>query len=445
MSLAALAAITAGVSHTAAAETLTLWWNKGFYAAEDEALKESIKKWEDKTGNTVNLSFYSTSDITTRVISGMSSGQPPDIIYADVSDFQIAPQQAWKGTLADVSDIIEPLKDVYSKTALMSSYLYNNEEKKRSYYAIPLKQQALHNFYWRPMIEKAGYTDKDIPDTWDGYWKFWETVQDKLRKKGMRVYALGFPMSTVDTDNYYTFNQYLLAFGGQIVKPDGTLDVGDQTREAAIKTITFLTDAYKKGYVPPSAVNWGDPDNNVAFFSKQIIMTSNASISIPVAKFEDKDLYYKEIVTQGQPLAPDGKQMTSLVAVKVAMIPKAAKHVDLAKDFMKYFVTPKNLNDYLKAARGRWLPVMPSIVKDDPYWTDPKDPHRPVAVKQEIDGPTQPWPMAFNPAYSQVNAEEVWGKAEGDVVINGKTPAEAVDVALKRIKEIFAGYQMAGK
>jgi multiple sugar transport system substrate-binding protein len=127
------------------------------------------------------------------------------------------------------------------------------------------------------------------------------------------------------------------------------------------------------------------------------------------------------------------------------MIPKAAKHVDLAKDFMKYFVTPKNLNDYLKAARGRWLPVMPSIVKDDPYWTDPKDPHRPVAVKQEIDGPTQPWPMAFNPAYSQVNAEEVWGKAEGDVVINGKTPAEAVDVALKRIKEIFAGYQMAGK
>ena len=99
-----------------------------------------------------------------------------------------------------------------------------------------------------------------------------------------------------------------------------------------------------------------------------------------------------------------------------------AAHIDLAKSFMKFLVKPENLNEYLKGARGRWLPVMPEIVKNDPYWTDPPDPHRPVVVKQEVEGPTQPWPMAYNPAYAQVNAEEIWGKAEGDVVINGKTP-----------------------
>jgi multiple sugar transport system substrate-binding protein len=438
----AILALTAGLG-SATAETLTVWWNKGFYEAEDAALESMVKKWEEQTGNTVNLSFYSTADVVAKVISGMNSNAPPDIAYADLNDFAIAPLQAWKGNLADVSDIVQPLEGEYTETALKSARLYNNEEGKRSYYAIPLKQQALHDFYWRPLIEKAGFTDADIPREWDAYWQFWRTVQDKLRDERMRVYAVGFPMSARDSDNYYTFNQYLVAFGGEIVKPDGTLNIDDpKTREAAIGALTFMTDLHKDGYVPPGAINWGDADNNVAFFSKQIVMTSNATISIPVAKFDEKELYLHEIVTRSQPLTPDGEVMTSLVAVKVAMIPKHAEHVDLAKEFMKFFVTPENLNDYLKTARGRWMPVMPSIVENDPYWTDPSDPHRPVVVEQEVKGPTAPWPMAYNPAYAEVNAKQVWGKAEGNVIVNGMTPEEAVDAAFAEIKQIFAGYDI---
>jgi multiple sugar transport system substrate-binding protein len=203
-----------------------------------------------------------------------------------------------------------------------------------------------------------------------------------------------------------------------------------------------MTDNFKAGYVPPSAINWGDPDNNVAFFSKQIIMTNNASLSIPAAKFDDKQLYEHDIVTREMPNTPAGEPMTSLVAVKVAIVPKAAEHVDLAKDFLKFFVDPKNLDQYLVAARGRWMPVMPEIIKNDPFWTDPKDPHIPVAVKQEVDGPTEPWPMAYNPAYAQVNAEEIWGTAEGAVLVHGETPQQAVDEAFARIKEIFAQYSI---
>jgi multiple sugar transport system substrate-binding protein len=440
LTVGALALLATTTVAQAQAETLTVWWNKGFYEAEDNAIHDMIAKWEKETGNKVNISFYSTADIATKVISGLASDSPPDIAYADTSDFAVAPQQAWNGNLADVTDVIDSVKDKYTETALLSANLYNNVAHKRSFYAIPLKQQALHNFYWRPLVEKAGFTAADIPPKWDDFWKFWRTVQDNLRAKGERVYAMGLPMSTIDTDNYYTFNQYLFAYGGDIVKTDGSLNLSEQTRQAAIDCITFLTDAFKDGYVPPSAVNWGDADNNVAFFSKQIVMTSNATISIPVAKFDDKQLYEHDIVTMGQPLGPDGTQVPSLVAVKVAMIPAKAAHVDLAKSFMKFLIQPDNLNEYLKGARGRWLPVMPEIVKNDPYWNDPSDPHRPVAVKQEVEGPTKPWPMAYNPAYAQVNAEEIWGKAEGDVIINGKTPEQAVDTALARIKEIFAQY-----
>ena len=159
-------------------------------------------------------------------------------------------------------------------------------------------------------------------------------------------------------------------------------------------------------------------------------------------RLDDKQLYYHDIVTRQQPMAPDGKPMPSLVAVKVAMVPKSAKAVQLGKDFLKYFTDPQRLDSYLVAARGRWLPVMPEVIKSDPFWTNPKDPHLPVAVRQEVDGPTEPWPMAYNPAYAQVNAREVWGKAEGDVVLGGKTPDQAVDDAFAKIKDIFAEYQI---
>ena len=49
-------------------------------------------------------------------------------------------------------------------------------------------------------------------------------------------------------------------------------------------------------------------------------------------------------------------------------IPKGAKNVEVAKDFMKYFMQPKVMNENLKAGLGRWFPAIPHLVKDDPFW-----------------------------------------------------------------------------
>ena len=82
-------------------------------------------------------------------------------------------------------------------------------------------------------------------------------------------------------------------------------------------------------------------------------MTCNASLSIPVAKLDDKQLYAHDIVTQAQPTGPDGQPVTSLVAVKVGIVPKGAAHVELAKNFLKFLTKPKEtLDHYLVAAPG---------------------------------------------------------------------------------------------
>jgi multiple sugar transport system substrate-binding protein len=37
-----------------AQEKLTVWWAKGFYKSEDDALLQAVKKFEQKTGVTAN-------------------------------------------------------------------------------------------------------------------------------------------------------------------------------------------------------------------------------------------------------------------------------------------------------------------------------------------------------------------------------------------------------
>ncbi len=447
--LAALFGITAlawAIPHSteAAGQTIVVWWNQGFYQAEDQAMKEAVAAWEKASGNKVELSLVNGSELPAKVIAAITTGDVPDVVYADAADFLLLPQNAWNDKVVDVSDVVQTQKGEYNHAALLAAQLYNNATHKRSFYGVPLKQQALHIEVWKPLVEEAGYTMAGVPKQWDAYFDFFQDVQTKLRAKGKRVYGLGYSLATKDSDSTYLFNQFLVAYGGAgIVTPDGKLHADNPAvRGAAIKALIKLTAPYKEGFVPQDAINWGDPDNNNAFYAKQIVMTPNATISIAVAQMEKQDQYYKEIATESLPLGPDGKKVTSLVAVKQAFIPKGAKNVDAAKDFLRAFIQPKNLNTYLQQARGRWTPVMPSIVKNDPYWLDSSDPHRPVSVGQQTgEGVTiMPWFQSYNPAYADVNAEQVWGKAEANVMTGGMPVDKAVDQALAQIKADFGKY-----
>ena len=107
---------------------------------------------------------------------------------------------------------------------------------------------------------------------------------------------------------------------------------------------------------------------------------------------------------------------------------------------MKFFIQPDRLNNYLKQARGRWVTVMPGAIKSDPWWMDPADPHRPVAVKQALITPTESWFQICNPAYADVNAKQVWAAAEANITQKGWTPEKAADDAFAQIKTIFEKY-----
>jgi multiple sugar transport system substrate-binding protein len=427
-----------------AAGTITVWWSQGFYQQENQALKDLVATFEKESGIKVDLQIINGPDLLTKMIAALQVDDVPDAVQAVTGERFFQPQAVWKDQILEISDVVATQQKEFLPAALESCLYYNKVAKKRGYYAVPIKSSTLMEEIWRPLIEDAGMSADNIPATQDAFYEFFQAVQDKLRSKGKRLFGLGYSMATKEADSNTLFHAFLVAYGGAgIVSPDGTPHFEDDNiRKAASTALDRLTAPYKKGYVPPGAINWGDVDNNNAFYAKQIVMTPNATISIAVAQMEKQDQYFKDIITRGIPAGNDGKPVPSILGVTSAFIPKAAKNIDGAKTFLKWFIQPQHVNTYLKEARGRYMPVMPSALKTDPYWQDPNDPHRPVAAKYGLILPSIAWWQTYTPAYAQVLSEQIWPAAEANITQKGMTPDQATEVAIKRMKEIWAQFPM---
>ena len=392
--------------HARAQEKLTIWWEKGFYKAEDDALFAVIKRFEDKFKVKVDLSLYATQEVIPKMVAALDSGNPPNVGFDNVLDFQVTAKWAYDDKLEDISSVIDPMRAQFEPAALSTTFLYDNVKQSRAYYAFPVKQQTMHIQYWKDMLADAGYKESDIPKEWDAYWDFWCTkVQDGYRKKtGQRAFGIGVPMGVDSSDSFYSF-------------------------------LTFM-DAY----------SWKDPDNNVAFHNKTTVLTHNATISI-VAKWLDdmnnqaltaeqrataKKNYSELIATSGFPNKPDGSKMIYRAAVKTGVVFKDAKNKAGAKKFVSFLLEDANLTPYVEGSLGRWFPITKKA-QQSPFWK--ADPARTAVYNQFMNG-TTPFEFTKNYKFTVLNNENVWAKAMNRI-ISDKVPVDkAVDELIARIKTV---------
>jgi len=446
------AGLISAVGPAFAQEKLTVWWVKGFYKAEDDALFAAIRKFEEKNKNIkIDLSLYPIQDMIPKTVAALDSGNPPDLAYADTYDFQVTAKWAYDGKLEDVTSVIDKVRNNFEPAALSTTFLYNNQAKTRAYYAYPIKQQTMHIQYWKDMLAESGYKESDIPKDWNSYWDFWcSKVQAGYRQKtGKRGFGSGFPMGVDSTDSFFSFLTFMDAYNVKLVNDSGKLLVDDPSvRAGLISAMNDYTSVYAKGCTPPSSTSWKDPDNNVAFHNKTIVMTHNATISIAAKWLDDmnnttltkeqRDLgkknYYDLIATAGFPLKPDGTKMIYRSAVKTGVIFKDAKRKDLAKQFLAFMLEEQNLTPYVEGSLGRWFPVT-KAAQQRPFWK--ADPARLAVYNQFMSG-TTPFEITKNFKFTILNNENVWAKAMNRI-LNEKVPTDkAVDEMIARIKEVAA-------
>jgi multiple sugar transport system substrate-binding protein len=111
-----------------------------------------------------------------------------------------------------------------------------------------------------------------------------------------------------------------------MVTSDGRLHTDDpKVREAAIKSVAYLTDAYKQGYVPPEALSWNDADDNNAFHEKVFVVDFDGTISTELAMIKDTQAYMHDVVTTGLPNGNDGQPMAAQVGAGGGFILRGRK------------------------------------------------------------------------------------------------------------------------
>ena len=445
----ALVAIMSSAVPAAAQDKLTVWWIKGFYKAEDDALFAAVKKFEEKSGVKVELSQYPVSDMVAKTVAALDSGSPPDVAYSDTYDFQVTGKWAAEGKLEDLSGILAPMKDRFLKNTIETTHLMNEKTKKRAYYAFPLKQQTMHIQFWKDMLADAGFKESDLPGTWKAYFDFWcDKVQPAYRAKtGKRSFAFGQPMGVEGTDSFYSFLTWADAHNAKVVDDNGKVVVDQpKNRAAMIEAMKDFTNFRTRGCTPPSSTSWKDPDNNVAFHNHTILATDNATISIAAKWLDDannaalpaeqrataKKNYEENIATAAFPHKPDGSKMVYRAAVKTGVIFEAAKNKKHAKEFVAFLMQPENLGPYVEGSLGRWFPVT-KAGEASVFWTT--DPHRRTVLEQFRAG-TVTFEFTKNYKFTVLNNENVWAKCMSRILNDNVPVDKAVDEMIARIKTV---------
>ncbi|MBS0644704.1 MAG: ABC transporter substrate-binding protein [Acetobacteraceae bacterium] len=439
--LSAVAGLAKPYIANAQAKTAVCWLNQGFLPEEDAAMRKVAEDYMKASGNKLDYSVMPFMALNQKTISALTSGDVPDLIFMDAPE-TILPQNAWDDKLLDVSDVVAKYESQLSETAKLCSTFYNKATKKRSYYLCPIKQGTTPFHVWGNLVEKAGLKMSEIPKEWDGVWNYLKQAQAPLRASGMRkLYACGLQVTTVGpNDGNNVFRHFLIANGGEgIVTTDGKLHVDDpKVREAAIKSVEFMTNLYKQGFVPPEALSWNDADDNNGYHQKLFMMDFDGTLSTELAQIKNKEDFYNNMKVLAPTNKNDGTPMKAQVNAGGGYIPKGAKGVEVAKDFMTYFMQPEIMNANLKGGLGRWFPAIPQIVKNDKWWTENEIPHLLPYIQEGVLNPTLPLYNAYSPAWGQLEAEQLWGQAHADVIKNDMKPADAVDKAFKRANAIFA-------
>jgi multiple sugar transport system substrate-binding protein len=243
------------------------------------------------------------------------------------------------------------------------------------------------------------------------------------------------------SDTFNELEQFQLAYEAPWLGRDRRLQVDDPAvRAGLIKALEAYTAIWRQGCTPPDAVNWTNPDNNKAFLAQRVVMTSNTSLSIPVALHTARpDDYYRNAATIDWPDGANGQPLVILGFTSAGVVFKAGRNSAFAGEFVRFLVEDGWLAHWLTFAGDQFLPPMRKLV-DQPFWLDPSDPHRMRAAVQILTRPHQDTTVGVRDSEwrsTRIFEENVWGRAVHRVAAEGISPEQAVDEAIARIKQLL--------
>ena len=139
----------------AQAADLVVWWEKGCYAQEDEAVRETIAAFEQETGKQVELVQYSQAELAGQIDAALEAGQPPDFAIRLGCNLFLWPmglRGPARRPLGRDPAVRQPVRPGRARRAT----LFDATTGRRALYALPMGFTTNHVHVWKSLLEQAG-------------------------------------------------------------------------------------------------------------------------------------------------------------------------------------------------------------------------------------------------------------------------------------------------
>ncbi len=400
---------------------LKVWLLRTFVSDANEVLERQIRDWAKEKNVELQIQYLTYADIGTKYVAAIEAAVVPDVGFLP----EVGPARYHgMGQLLDISGLA---KNVFKANGGLFEAAYPSVKFNGKIWAIPHFNMVGVWYVRKDILGKAGVKP---PETWDEV----ITVAEKTTDPGKGFYGLGQTFNrSVDGDG--TFMLLMRSFGASLTDKTGKkITFNSPETLAALKWATETFTKYKgeKRIQCPGAEGWTDPSNNEAWLKGSIGQTQN-SASIYFALVKKKHPLEKDSLITRMPGGPAGA--FSRMTLWHWGIFKKTKQSALAKDLVKYIMSPKNLREYTESATGQAAPVYNDIAKL-PYWQQNEN-FKAVLENAKISVlPSDPGPMTA--AAAEVYARHIYTDMCSRAIVAGLTPEEALAEATKRIEEIYA-------
>jgi multiple sugar transport system substrate-binding protein len=125
------------------AADLMVWWQKGFYAQEDEAVTEIVAAFEQGSGKQVELVLYELAEFPNAIEAALEAGRPPDFAFGNLIGNYFG-QWAFDDRLVDLTDAVGRFSDLFDPDAIASFVLLDEKTGQRALYALPMGRTTNH-------------------------------------------------------------------------------------------------------------------------------------------------------------------------------------------------------------------------------------------------------------------------------------------------------------
>ena len=144
------------------AADLVVWWDKGFYPQEDEAVQRDRRRVRAEDRQAGRARPLSGDALAGKLEAAIEAGRPPDFAFGVTLQDQIG-QWAVDDRLVDLSDAVGAFSNLFDPDALAWVTWRDAQTGRKALYGLPFGREINHVHVWTSLLKAAGFTRRRHP------------------------------------------------------------------------------------------------------------------------------------------------------------------------------------------------------------------------------------------------------------------------------------------